>query len=65
MTFTVVRSVREAGATVPEPSERLQRSTGQAMPLLPGAMELPYAEQVIRLDFHNGDFACTVPGGLP
>ncbi len=64
MTFTVVRAVREAEAPASEPSDKLQGTIHHAMPLSPAAMDLPYAEQVIRLDFVSGDFARTIPSGL-
>ena len=63
MTFTVVRAVREAEATASGP-EKLQATMPHAMPLRSASMDLPYAEQVIRLDFVSSDFAETIPGGL-
>ncbi len=65
MTFTVVRAVREAAATIPPgPSDKLHRTAPQAMPMRPLAMDLPRAEELIRLDFDSADFAPTTPGGL-
>jgi hypothetical protein len=64
MTFTVVPAVREAEAPTSEPGQKLQVTMHRAMPLRPATMDLPYAEQVIRLDFGSGDFARTIPGGL-
>ena len=36
-----------------------------SVPASGAPMDLPYAEQMLRLDFVNVDFAETVPGGLP
>jgi hypothetical protein len=64
MTFTVVRAVRAAEATTLEAREKLQGTVAHAMPARPLAMDLPYAEHVIRLNFVSDDFARTIPGGL-
>ncbi len=64
MTFTVVRSVRGAETPASERGEKLQGTIHHAMPLRPAAMDLPYAEQVIRLDFVSSDFARTITGAL-
>ena len=64
MTFTVVRAVRETELTVSEPGGQLRGRLHQAVPMRPAAMELPYAEQTIRLDFTSADFSETIPDDL-
>ena len=64
MTFTVVRAVREAEATATEGHGKLEGTVALAMLLRPAAMDLPYAEEVVRLDFVSSEFKPTVPGGL-
>jgi hypothetical protein len=65
MTFTVVRAVRGVESTAgPDPVEKLRRSIGIDAPARAAAMDLPFAEAVIRLDFVSNDFPKTVPGGL-
>jgi len=64
MTYTVALAIQEAEAPASEPSEKLQGTMYYAISLRPAALDLPYAEQVIRLDFVSSDFAETIPGGL-
>jgi hypothetical protein len=66
MTFTVVRAVRggDIDPTAPPRGERLQENLQRALCIPPAAMDLPFAEQIIRLDFVSTDFARTVPGRL-
>jgi hypothetical protein len=64
MAFTVVRAVRAAETTTLEVSEALQGTALHAMPQRASAMDLPFAEQVIHLDFAGAAFATTVPGTL-
>ena len=35
------------------------------MPVSGAPMDLPYADQTLRLDFMTADFASTVPADLP
>ncbi len=60
----MVRAVAEAEAPASECGEQLRGTIHHAMPLRPAAMDLPYAEQVIRLDFVSSDFARTITGAL-
>jgi hypothetical protein len=63
MNFTVVRPVRERSADAP--SEKLQLLVqSAALPIAAAAMDLPYADRVVRLDFISGDFPRTIPGAL-
>jgi hypothetical protein len=64
MTFTVVRAVRGAEPTTSEPGGKLQRTVQNAVSTTATAMDLPYAERVIRLDFTSADFPQTTPGSL-
>lgn len=61
MTFTVTRAVRGADSNASEPRDRLQRVLQSTSPS-PAGMDLPYAEEVLRLDLR--DFAVTVPSAL-
>ena len=64
MTFTVVRAVRGAEPTAAaEYQEKLQRLVRTVAPSVPAAaMDIPFADEVIRLDL--GEFPMTVPGAL-
>jgi hypothetical protein len=66
----LVRDVRSAEPTTSEPhekkpAEKLQGSVHRAIRMPAVAMDLPYADRVIRLDFAAADFERTAPGGLP
>jgi len=65
MTFTVMRAVRGTEPTTSGPSEKLRGNLHQAAPMRPAAMDLPYAERIIRLDFASTDFSETIPDDLP
>ena len=63
MNFTVVRAVRGADLSSPEPGERLRRVNPITPPRVsPAGIDLPYAEEVLRLEL--SEFAKTIPGGL-
>jgi hypothetical protein len=60
-TFTLVRAVR--GADVPATTlADGQQGAGRTLLPSPAAMDLPLAEELLRLDL--GDFVKTVPGTL-
>ena len=64
MTFTVVRAVRGIEPTESEPLDKLKRRptavTALSVPV--AAMDIPFAEEVIRLDLR--EFPRTIPGSL-
>jgi hypothetical protein len=63
MTFTVVRPVRGPGPTASEYQDKLQRLVRTVAPSIPSAaMDIPYAQEVIRLDL--SEFPRTIPGSL-
>jgi hypothetical protein len=63
MTFTVVRPVRSVEPTDPEQLEKPQRLFATLAPSIPAAaMDIPYAEVLIRLDL--SEFPTTIPGAL-
>ena len=65
MTFTVVRAVRGAETVASEPVEKLLKTGSASVPVSGAPMDLPYADQTLRLDFMTADFASTVPADLP
>ena len=48
-----------------EPAEKLLKTGAGSVPVSAAAMDLPCADQLLRLDFMSADFASTVPGDLP
>jgi hypothetical protein len=64
MTFTVVRAVRGIETTTAaEYQDKLQRLVRAVAPSVPAAaMDIPYADEVIRLNLD--EFPETVPGAL-
>ena len=69
MNFTVVRAVRGTEPTASEPreqkrSDKLQGIIHGAVPMPPAAMDLPYSDVVVRLDFVSAEFERTTPGRL-
>jgi hypothetical protein len=64
MEITVVRAVRAAESAPSEPLERLSRLTHSGVPSRTTAMDVPFADTVIRLDFASADFSDTVSSTL-
>ena len=62
MTFTVVRAVRGfESTTAADAVDKMRKSVASPVPVRAAAMDLPYAETVIRLDFISADFPKTIP----